>query len=311
VQQFRDLLTEITTFVTDVYVDDVTSLGTGPLLGLATSDFGVGHPNYLAYGAFDRDGAGDFLFPGGVIRNLDPGNIAVDALDTSRITESVYRAWYRQTGPLHPSVGETDVDLSVSDAYSFCKAPRYDGHPFEVGPLARMLILKEPRLLALLDQGVTPGTIARHAARAFETTLLCEAMAGWLDELDAALAAPGFRIHDTDHWEPPTSGEGVGLYEAPRGALGHWLTISNGVIERYQAVVPSTWNASPRDEGGVRGPYEESLIGCPVPDEDNPINVVRTIRSFDPCLGCAVHLLSPGADSLREFVMDPITGRCW
>ena len=134
-------------------------------------------------------------------------------------------------------------------------------------------------------------------------------MSTWLDELEAAMAKPDFKIHDTDHWEPPATGQGHGFYDAPRGALGHWLSIKDSTIERYQIVVPSTWNASPRDEQGLRGPYEESLIGCPVPDEQNPINVVRIIRSFDPCLGCAVHLIDSRTNEIRNFCVDPTMGR--
>jgi hydrogenase large subunit len=307
--QFRSLLDQLRAFVNDVYVKDVLALGTGQLLPLATSDFGVAHGNYLAYGAFDQTDTGDPLLPGGVITSLDPGNIVVSALDQTKITESVKHAWYKQTAPLHPSVGQTDADSSAADGYSFCKAPRYDKQPCEVGPLARMLVLKEPRLLELVSQGVQPGAVARHAARALETTLICDAMSTWLDELEAAMANPDFKIHDSDHWEPPTTGQGHGFYDAPRGALGHWLSIKDSAVERYQIVVPSTWNASPRDEQGVRGPYEESLIGCPVPDEQNPINVVRIIRSFDPCLGCAVHLIDSRANEIKTFCVDPTMGR--
>lgn len=308
IDQFRALLVELTSFVNDVYVGDVTSLGTGLLLPLATSDFGVGHGHFLAYGAFDETDGGDPLFEGGVLTDTDASDPVAQPLDVSLITESVKHAWYKQTGPLHPSVGETDADPDAVDGYSFCKAPRYDSRPYEVGPLARMLIRREPRLMSLIGQGVQPGTVARHAARAFETTILCEAMARWLDELEAMMGQSGFRIHDTDHWEPPESGSGVGMYDAPRGALGHWITIENSKIARYQAVVPTTWNASPRDEAGVRGPYEQSLIGCPVPDEDNPINVVRTIRSFDPCLGCAVHVIDGRGVDRRRLVIDPVMG---
>ncbi len=308
ITQFRSLLTEITGFINDVYVPDVVALGTGPLLGLATDNFGVSHPNYLAYGAFDQQTGGNPLLPGGVITGLDPSNLVVDALDETAITESVRYAYYDGATPLHPSVGETDANPDAAEAYSWCKAPRYGGLPYEVGPLARGLIMAEPRLMDLVGQGVMPGTVARHAARAFETTLIADAMADWLDELEAGVGAAGFAVHDTAHWDPPASASGYGLYDAPRGALGHWLSIENSVIDRYQMVVPSTWNASPRDESGARGPYEESLIGTPVPDENNPINVVRTIRSFDPCLGCAVHLVDPDERELRRFVVDPITG---
>jgi hydrogenase large subunit len=310
VARFRDLLKQVTTFVNDVYIKDAVALATGKLWPLATTDFGVGHPNFLAYGSFDQTDSGSPLLSGGVITGLDPDptKIVVGALDQTKITESVKHSWYKQTGPLHPSVGETDVDPDAAGGYSFCKAPRYDGKPYEVGPLARMLIRKEKRLADLVAKGVKPGAVARHAARAFETALVCDAMATWLDELEAEMAKPGFKVHDTAHWEPPATAQGKGFYDAPRGALGHWISIKNAKIERYQAVVPSTWNSAPRDDNDVRGPYEESLIGCPVPDENNPINVARVIRSFDPCLGCAVHLIDPGKNELKRFVVDPTMG---
>jgi hydrogenase large subunit len=173
--------------------------------------------------------------------------------------------------------------------------------PFEVGPLARMLVEKNATLLSLVKAGAKPGAVARHAARMIETVALADQMQVWLGQLIEAQGKPGFRIHDTDNWEVPDTAEGAGFYEAPRGALGHWIKIKNKKIANYQAVVPSTWNASPRDEKGVRGQYEESLIGAPVPDPENPINIVRVIRSFDPCLACAVHIIDPKTNQIRKF----------
>jgi hydrogenase large subunit len=185
------------------------------------------------------------------------------------------------------------------------KAPRYGNTPMEVGPLARGVVDQDPTLFGLMnDYGVKPGAVARHAARAIETKKVVDAMYHWCDELVAAMTKPGFKIHDTAHWEPPAEGEGAGFFEPPRGALGHWIRIKDKKIANYQAVVPSTWNASPRDERGVRGQYEESLIGVPVPDPENPINVVRVIRSFDPCLACAVHLIDPKTNEIRKFLVE-------
>jgi hydrogenase large subunit len=146
--------------------------------------------------------------------------------------------------------------------------------------------------------------VARHAARAIETKLVVDACYEWLDQLLTEMTKSNFKIHDTKHWDPPDSGMGSGFHEAPRGALGHWVKIKNKKIENYQAVVPSTWNASPRCENGTRGQYEESLIGVPVPDPDNPINVVRVIRSFDPCLACAVHLIDPQTNEIKKFLIE-------
>jgi len=140
----------------------------------------------------------------------------------------------------------------------------------------------------------------RHAARAMDTLVMANVINDWVDELVKVLGKSGVyssegnaEIHDRVHWEPPDEGSGAGLNEAPRGALGHWIHIAEKKVKRYQMIVPTTWNASPRDENGQLGPIEQSLIGTPVPDPDNPLNIVRIIRSFDPCLACAIHIIHP------------------
>ncbi|MBC8456748.1 MAG: nickel-dependent hydrogenase large subunit [Deltaproteobacteria bacterium] len=305
VARFRTMLDEQAKFVNEVYIPDVLAFGTGPLFPLAKMGLGGGHYNYISYGGLEKDPAGkDMVFPPGVIIGLDPKNIKIQPVDQKKITESVKYAWYKQDEPQHPYNGKQEFDLEQKKAYTFVKAPRYDGLPMEAGPLARMLIAKEPTFLGLVKQGVKPGAVARHAARAIETKLVVDACYKWCDDLLDAMTKPGFKIHDTEHWEPPNNGMGAGFYEAPRGALGHWIKIKDKKIENYQCVVPSTWNASPRDEKKVRGPYEESLIGVPVPDTDNPINVVRVIRSFDPCLACAIHLIDPKTNEIRKFIVE-------
>jgi Ni,Fe-hydrogenase I large subunit len=305
VARFRSMLDEQAKFVNEVYIPDVMAFGTGPLLPLAKMGLGGGHNNYLAYGAMEKDPEGrDLVFSPGVIIGLGRNNGKVCPVDQEKITESVKYAWYKQDKPQHPYNGAQEFDLDRKGAYSFVKAPRYDGLPMEVGPLARMLIAKNPTFLGLVKQGVKPGAVARHAARAIETKLVVDACYKWCDDLIDAMTKPGFKIHDTDHWEPPAEGMGAGFYEAPRGALGHWVKIKDKKIANYQAVVPSTWNASPRDEKKVRGQFEESLIGVPVPDADNPINVVRVIRSFDPCLACAIHLIDPKTNEMRKFIVE-------
>lgn len=305
VARFRTMLDEQARFINEVYIPDVLLFGTGPLLPLAKAGIGGGHYNYLSYGALEKDPAGkNLVFPAGVITGLNPANIKVDHFDPDKITESVKYGWYKENKPVHPYNGEQVFDLDKKEAYSFVKAPRYDGKPMEVGPLARMLVAKNPTLLDLVGKGVKPGAVARHAARAIETKLVVDACYKWCDDLLDAMTKPGFKIHDTEHWAPPESGMGAGFYEAPRGALGHWIKIKNKKIANYQAVVPSTWNASPRDEKGVRGQYEEALIGAPVPDPENPINVVRIIRSFDPCLACAVHIIDPKTNEIRKFLIE-------
>lgn len=305
VARFRTMLDKQKKFIEEVYIPDVVTFGTGPLWPLAKLGVGGGHYNYLSYGDFQLDPEGKKLvFPAGVIIGLNPANIKVDPVDTKKITESVKYAWYKENKPVHPYNGEQIFNLDKKEAYSFVKAPRYDGKPLEVGPLARMIVAKNPTILDLVAKGAKPGAVARHAARAIETKLMVDACYTWLDQLMTEMTKPGFKIHDTEHWNPPDKGEGAGFHEPPRGALGHWIKVKDKKIANYQAVVPSTWNASPRCENGIRGQYEEALIGAPVPDPKNPINVVRIIRSFDPCLACAIHIIDPQTNEIRKFIIE-------
>lgn len=305
VARFRTMLDKQKKFIEEVYIPDVVAFGTGPLWPLAKLGVGGGHYNYLSYGDFQLDPEGKKLvFPAGIIVGLNPAAIKVDPVDTNKITESVKYGWYKDNKPVHPYNGEQVFKLDKKDAYTFVKAPRYDGKPMEVGPLARMLVAKNPTVLDLVAKGAKPGAVARHAARAIETKLMVDACYTWLDQLLTEMTKPGFKIHDTEHWNPPDKGEGAGFHEPPRGALGHWIKIKNKKIENYQCVVPSTWNASPRCENGVRGQYEEALIGAPIPDPKNPINVVRVIRSFDPCLACAIHIIDPQTNEIRKFIIE-------
>lgn len=299
-EQFRVLYEEVTDFIRKVYVPDVLTFATGPLLPLAQSGFGKGPGNYLAYGAFPMQDYGtEKLFKGGFISGVFPDQ--VQSVDITQITEAVTSSWYRETVPLHPTEGETVVDLDKPGAYSFVKSPRYNGSATEVGPLARMLVGKhEPLLRLMKDYGMKPGVVTRHLARAQETLLVAAAMEQWLEDLGRIVQARGRSIHDSWHWDPPATGKGMGLSEAPRGALGHWIEIEGHKVKKYQIVVPTTWNASPMDNRGVQGPIEQALIGVPV-NPDNPVNLVRVIRSFDPCLACAVHLVDSGRARLLRF----------
>jgi Ni,Fe-hydrogenase I large subunit len=275
--------------------------------------------NYLVYGEYPLDETrqpGLFL-PSGVIRNKDLSK--VEPFDPAKITEHVKHSWYDYQGGddkgLHPSSGETKPHytgpeppyerLDTEGKYSWLKAPRYDGLPMEVGPLSRMLVAYgsgHPRVKELVGAvlgklNVGPAalfsTLGRVAARGIETLVLAERMEGWLDELAASIGHD-LRIHDNDKWSPsswPMECSGAGFHEAPRGALGHWVHIKDGAIENYQCVVPSTWNAGPRDAAGNRGPYEEALVGTPVADAEKPLEILRTVHSFDPCMACGVHVV--------------------
>jgi hydrogenase large subunit len=284
---------------------------------------GGGLPNYLAYGDLPTRGYGDpsgFKFPRGAILNRDLTRVhEVDGKDPSQVQEFISHSWYEysdgdQAGR-HPWVGETKLaytgpkppyeHLNVDQKYSWLKTPRWKGNPMEVGPLARLLVAyasgrKEVQdavngvLTALnVPVGALFSTLGRTAARGIETQLI----AGWslefFQQLLANIKNGDTRMANRDLWEPetwPAEAKGVGFTEAPRGALAHWIVIKDRKIDNYQLVVPSTWNASPRDPKGQMSAYEASLIGTPVNNPDQPLEILRTIHSFDPCIACAVHL---------------------
>ncbi len=300
---FRSRLHDLQAWINDVYVADVKAIATIPAYS-AFIKAGDSGGNFLAYGGFDQNQRGtEKYFPTGVI--TDYGVLSPGPFDEKQITESVKYSWYNDsTEGLQPAVGKTEPQVGKAGAYSFLKAPRLNGKPMEVGPLARQLVKKDPAFMALatalgvLTPPVKFGIIPRIGARAVETLLISLEMDKWLDQLTLGI---GKNIWDPKGRDIPNSSNGMGLVEGPRGALGHWITISDGKTGNYQAVVPTTWNASPRDKAGNRGPIETSLIGIPVPDVTNPINVVRCVRSFDPCIACAVHIIHPEHNGVLEF----------
>jgi Ni,Fe-hydrogenase I large subunit len=308
--EFRTLWEEQLDFVNNVYLPDVTAVGTGPLLPLAKMGLGGTSTGYLCYPMFPQGGSASpadyamggsqHLVGGGAIIGGDISKVL--PLDYGQITEDVTYAWYDYpTGvdALHPSEGVTEYNVHKDGAYSFVKAPRYSGAAMEVGPLSRGLVNKYPALMDLVKAGAKPGAVARHFCRAVESKLVAEAGLAWIDRLiELATAGPIVGMKDKP---VPRSAAGFGVWDAPRGALGHWVSIQDHRIKNYQLVVPSTWNASPRDENEARGPYEQSLIGAPVPDVNNPINLVRIIRSFDPCLACGIHLIDPETNDIKVF----------
>jgi [NiFe] hydrogenase large subunit/hydrogenase large subunit len=313
----RALITKAHDFVARVYIPDVLAVAS---FYKDWAGYGAGAGNYLVYGEYPEDeGPNAPLFlPSGVIRGRDLTK--VERLDPAQITEMVSHSWYEYDGGdgkgLHPFQGETRPKytgpkppydrLDTAAKYSWLKSPRYAGLPMEVGPLSRMLVayasgharVKELVGTVLQKLNVGPealfSTLGRVAARAVETLLLAEKQGEWLDQLAANMARHDLRTHDNAKWDPsswPADAAGAGFHEAPRGALGHWVHIRNGSIANYQCIVPSTWNAGPRDASGQRGPYEEALIGTPVADPTKPVELLRTIHSFDPCLACGVHVL--------------------
>jgi hydrogenase large subunit len=269
IAQFRSYLDQLIPFLNDVYIQDVE------LLGKAYDDnfsIGRGPGNLLAYGVFELDDTGGSkLFRRGRVAGGSPN---VQAVETNAITEQVTYSWYPDSAnDLNPASGETEPLYTKGKAYSWVKAARYGGAPCEVGPLARMWVNGDYR------RGIS--VMDRHQARAREALKIAQAMRTWLDQIQ--IGQPVFAQHTV-----PGSATGVGLCEAPRGALGHWLRIENSRIAHYQVVPPTCWNASPRDSAGQKGPLEQALVGTPVQNAREPIEVLRVIHSFDPCLDCAV-----------------------
>ena len=296
---------------------------------------GGGLGSYMVYGDLPQSGIDrpeDFLFPSGVILDKNLSEVLpVDPKDPEQVTEQVPHSWFRYPdgeAALHPFEGRTEPDytgpeppyeeLDEEGAYSWLKTPRWRGRAVEVGPLARMLVgyaSGREDFKTVVDDAVghlgVPltalfSTLGRTAARGLETQLGVHWLMAEYDRLIANLKAGDWSTANTERWEPgtwPDECRGFGFTEAPRGSLGHWVRIRNGKIENYQCVVPSTWNASPRDADGVHGAYEAALIGTPMADPERPVEILRTIHSFDPCLACASHVFGPDGRELAKIVV--------
>ncbi len=327
----RGSIARMREFVDQAYVPDTLAIA-----GWYPDWFkqGEGIGNFMCYGDFPARGWGEpdsWLVPGGVILNRDLTHIEpVDLRDESEIQEFITRSWYdyragKQAG-LHPAVGETTLayrgpdtpytELPVEGEYSWLKAPRWRGKPVEVGPLARVLMLYvkgHEQTRELVDRSLKTlnlpvdalySTMGRTAARTLETKVMVDALDGWYRELVANIRRGERATFSPERWDPatwPRQCRGVGHLEAPRGALAHWVEITDGRVSNYQAVVPSTWNAGPRDPQDQAGPYEAALAGHPVNDPAQPLEILRTIHSFDPCIACAVHIIDPGGEDRLQI----------
>ncbi|MGD8374777.1 MAG: nickel-dependent hydrogenase large subunit [Acidobacteriota bacterium] len=312
----RDLFQEVQSFVHDVYFVDVCAVGAmyADWLG-----YGAGVKNYLAVPDLPVDAAGtEFDLPGGTIFDGDLSTARKiesfeDEYFRENVTENITHAWYDGSWTKHPWEESTDpkyTDYDPEGKYSWVKAPRFQGRPMQVGPLSQVLVGfatgHEPTVRwatktletagkiagATLGPEVLHSTLGRHAARMIRTQVIAELGLKHWDLLVNNIASG-----DTDIFVKPEfpKGEqrGFGFHEAPRGALSHWVVIRDGKIANYQAVVPTTWNAGPRDDRSQEGPYEASLKGNPVADPERPLEVLRTVHSFDPCLACAIHMQDP------------------
>jgi hydrogenase large subunit len=322
------LITKMRDFVDQVYVPDTLAIAS------FYKDWGAqgeGTGNFMSYGDFPENGTNDvssFLFPRGAILNRDLSTIhEVDLNAMDEVKEHVSHSWYKYKDGkdvgLHPYEGETEFDydgptppyeqLDVEKSYSWLKSPRWKGHAMEVGPLARVLMLYASGheqtqelvnyTLKTLNVPVDAlfSTLGRTAARTLETKVVADNMQTWYDNLIGNIKSGDTRTFNEVLWEPsswPKKARGVGFMEAPRGGLAHWIVIEDEKIANYQCVVPSTWNAGPRDAEGQPGPYEAALAGHYLHDPKQPIEILRTIHSFDPCIACAVHVTDPDGEEL-------------
>ncbi|MEJ2635547.1 MAG: nickel-dependent hydrogenase large subunit [Calditrichia bacterium] len=325
------LIDDAVEFVEQVYIPDL----------LAVASFykdwfsiGGGLKNYLAYGDLPTNGYNDpsnFKFPRGAILNRNLNEVhEVKGDDPEQVKEYITHSWYKYANgdkqSLHPWEGETEFNftgptppyeqLNVDGKYSWLKTPRWKDNPMEVGPLARLLVayasgvdeVKEvvndtlKRFNAPVD--ALFSTLGRTAARGLETKLVAHWMKGFHQDLIDNIKNGDTRMFNKEKWHPrswPKEAKGVGLSEAPRGALAHWIVIKDEKIDNYQLVVPSTWNASPRDANGNKSAYEASLMETPMADPEKPLEILRTVHSFDPCIACAVHLYDPEGKHLNQF----------
>jgi hydrogenase large subunit len=327
--QVQEIINKMQVFVDEVYVPDLLAIaGFYKDWGLR----GEGLGNFLTYGDFPEKGMDDpasFMIPSGAILNRDLTTVHdVDMNAADEIQEYVAHSWYDYEGgkneALHPYDGETSLNysgprppyeqLDVEQSYSWLKSPRWKGHAMEVGPLARVLMLYATghaqtrelvgMTLKTLDVPVDAlfSTLGRTAARGLETKVVADNMQTWYNNLVANIKAGDTSTFNEQLWEPsswPAQARGVGFMEAPRGGLAHWIVIEDQIIKNYQAVVPSTWNAGPRDAQGQPGAYEAALEdNHTLHDPQQPIEILRTIHSFDPCIACAVHVTDPDGDEL-------------
>jgi hydrogenase large subunit len=299
-------LNELRDFIDNIYIPDVLAVAE------AYADYfeiGAGCGNLLSYGSFDLEGNNpDYTRRK---RLLKQGTVSTDlklgALDTNKIMEYVKHSWYADSSTgKHPSKGMTEPQVGKNGAYSWSKAPRYDGKVYEVGPLARIAatyVSGEPAVKKLVDSVLSKfkaspkalfSVLGRHAARALYTKFVADSMPEWLLQLK-----PGEPAYVD--YTIPDEAFGMGLVDGARGALGHWIEIKDKKIANYQCVVPSTWNLGPRDDKNQPGPVEQALIGTKIKDENNPFEIGRIVRSFDPCLACAIHVITPKGRTLGIY----------
>lgn len=317
----KTLMDEVRDFVQQVYMVDVATIGA---LYPEWCSYGKGNGNYLSVPEMPMDEKGkQFAMPGGYIKAGDRGafrtiSSSQDPFFEENVKESVKHSYYAGDWTRHPYVEETEPKFTEKDAdgkYSWVKSPSFMNEPAEVGPVASVMAMLAAghapavkytsqmleRMASIgrqtFDEDILPSTMGRHISRSIRAAVVQDAMTAQWDALIANIDSGDFTTFNAPHF-PEGEQRGVGIHEAPRGTLSHWIVIENGKIRNYQAVVPSTWLACPRDGNDEPGYYERCLVGNPVADPEKPLEILRTIHSFDPCMACAVHMLNPDGREL-------------
>jgi hydrogenase large subunit len=324
------LISQADEFVNEVYIPDLLTVAS---FYKDWAKWGGGLSNYLSYGEFPTKGYSrveSFKYPRGVVLNRDLSHVyPVNPTDSQEIKEYIASSWYTYEGGdnvgMHPWAGETKIKYSGPkppfetlegfEKYSFLKTPRWKDNPMEVGPLSRLVVayasgrtdvqelVKDTLGKLNVPVAALFSTLGRTAARGLDAALAMIWLKEFYNGLIAQVKTNEVSTFNSEKWEPktwPAECEGVGLTEAPRGALAHWIKIKNSAIDNYQLVVPTTWNGSPRDAKKQRSSFEASLIGTPVANLEQPVEIIRTIHSYDPCLACAVHLYDPQGKHLHQ-----------
>ncbi|WP_425447352.1 nickel-dependent hydrogenase large subunit [Dethiothermospora halolimnae] len=280
--EVKSILSSIKDFIENVMIDDVY------IISRYYNDYfnnGKGYGNFMSYGVFDSYYNEPLVYvkPGVLIDNNRY------SFDRDKITENIYHAWYRgDKVNIEPKEGYVESDVHKEEGYSFVKAPRYDGLPMEVGPLARLWLNGE------YNRGVS--TMDRTIARALEAKKICYIIEDLLQKIE-------LKPTNQKRYEIPDNAYGIGLKDTTRGALGHWLSIKDKKIEKYTIITPTSWNVSPTDSNGLKGTIEKTLMGTYIEDVKNPVEIGRVVRSFDPCISCATHIISKKHPSVRIRVV--------
>lgn len=296
-------LDEIIGFVKNYYLPDVIAVAKAYSEYL---EIGKGCQNLLSYPSYKMksDGtASGSLLAEGIVNNIDKYN----SLNIEKITEDVTHSWYEDSEPVNPSVGITEPKANKTQGYSWIKSPRYESNVYEVGPLASLLttyLSKDNQFIKdTVDSSLSEingkisnlySVMGRHLSRAVVAYIIGSNLKSWAQDIKVGEPL-------SVKYSAPVEGSGIGLCAAPRGALGHWLSVKEGRISNYQVITPTAWNASPKDKDGNPGPYEQALIGLKIKESDCPVEILRVIRSFDPCTACAVHLITPKGNLLGKY----------